>query len=62
MAAASMKRKLLPHPFVLHQWECQCNLFNKLYQNVSCFSPIDYCIFFLYLISLKRKKVSRSVT
>lgn len=54
--------KIASRPFVLHQWECQCNLFNKLSHNVLCFSPIDYCIFFLYLIPLKKKKRKKSLS
>lgn len=54
MAAASMKWNLLSHPFVLHQWECQCNLFNKLYEKV--YALCDRSLHFLPEFNIRFKK------
>lgn len=54
MATASIKLNFLSRPFLLHQWECQCNLFNKLYQKV--YALQDRSLHFLPLFNIQFKK------
>lgn len=53
-----MKWNLLSHPFVLHQWECQRNLFNKLYQKVYVLHARTLHFLSLLFFFIKRKKTT----